>query len=142
MGGILTRMSGKVFLLAIVSLTAALPGCTATAAGSGAAMVGTRWRLTAIDGLAPERPHTAHLTFEQARFSASAGCNTIGGKYRLEGGRLIAGSIMATQMLCDDQVRSQELAVNALLAGAPEIARQGPRMRLESAGHSLEAVSL
>lgn len=105
-------------------------------------MVGTQWRLTAIDGLAPQKPEAARMTFERARFSASAGCNTIGGDYRLEGGRMIAGSIMATQMFCEGQIMSQEQAVNALLAGAPQIERQGERLRLASAGHSLEAVAL
>jgi heat shock protein HslJ len=105
-------------------------------------MVGTQWQLTAIDGLAPERPQGARLKFEQTRFSASAGCNAIGGDYRLEGGRMIAGSVMATEMFCEGQVMSQEQAVNALLAGAPQIERQGQRLRLASAGHSLEAVPL
>ncbi len=105
-------------------------------------MVGTRWRLTAIDGLAPDKPEAARMTFERDRFSASAGCNTIGGDYRLEGGRMIAASVMATQMYCASQIMSQEQAVNALLAGAPQIERQGQRLRLASAGHSLEAISL
>lgn len=135
-------MSRKLLMIAVLGLTVVLQGCTAAAAGSGSAMVGTQWRLTAIDGLAPEKPDAARITFQQARFSASAGCNTIGGEYRLEGGRMIAGSMMATQAFCEGQIMSQELAVNALLAGAPQIARQGQRLRLTSAGHSLEAVSL
>ena len=132
----------KARLLALLSLALALPGCTAAAAGSGAAMLGTQWRLTAIDSEAPERPDGARLTFEQTRFSASAGCNAIGGDYRLEGGRMIASSVVATQMVCEGKIWSQELAVNALLAGAPQIDRQGQRLRLASAGHSLEAVAL
>lgn len=135
-------MSRKVLMIAGLGLAFVLQGCTAAAAGSGSAMVGTQWRLTAIDGLAPQKPDAARMTFQQARFSASAGCNTIGGDYRLEGGRMIAGSMMATQVFCEGQIMSQELAVNALLAGAPQIARQGQRLRLTSAGHSLEAVSL
>ncbi len=132
----------KVRFLVLLSLLPALPGCTAAVAGSGAAMLGTQWRLTAIDGVAPERPDGARLTFEQTRFNASAGCNAIAGDYRLEGGRMIASSVLATQMLCERPIMRQELAVNALLAGAPQIERQGERLRLASAGHSLEAVSL
>jgi heat shock protein HslJ len=132
----------KARLLALLSLALVPPGCTAAVAGSGAAMVDTQWRLTAIDGEAPERPDGAQLTFEQTRFSASAGCNSIGGDYRLEGGRMISSSVVATQMYCDGKIWNQELAVNALLAGAPQIDRQGQRLRLASAGHSLEAVAL
>ena len=135
-------MSRKLPIIAALGLAFVLQGCTTAAAGGGSPMVGTQWRLTAIDGIAPEKPEGARLTFDRARFSASAGCNMIGGEYRLEGGRMIAGSIMATEMFCEGQIMNQELAVNALLAGAPQIARQGERLRLTSAGHSLEAVSL
>ena len=103
------------------------------------AMVGTHWRLTSIDGSAPVRQDGANLSFEQTRFSASVGCNSIGGDYRIETGRMISKSVMATQMYCEGPVWNQELAVIALLAGAPAIKRQGQQLRLESAGHSLEA---
>jgi heat shock protein HslJ len=135
-------MARKIPFIACFGLALALAGCTTAAAGSGSPMAGTQWRLTAIDGLAPERPDGARVAFEQTRFTASAGCNTIGGDYRLEGGRMIAGSVVATTMACAGPIMSQEMAVTALLAGAPQIERQGQRLRLASAGHSLEAVSL
>ena len=102
-------------------------------------MVGTQWRLTSIDGIAPVGQRGATLTFGQTRFNASVGCNTIGGDYRIEARRMITKSVLATQMFCEGPVWNQELAVIALLAGAPAIKRQGQQLRLESAGHSLEA---
>jgi heat shock protein HslJ len=125
--------------LALLAAAALLPSCT-MAQGDGLALGGTAWTVTRIDGAAPVSPDKAKLTFEADRIGANVGCNGMGGEYRIEGGRLIAGPLMATRMFCEGPVWDQEQAVGALLAGAPKIGRNGDTLRLESSGHSLEAV--
>ncbi|MCW1382459.1 META domain-containing protein [Novosphingobium sp. KCTC 2891] len=127
--------------LPLVVLTAALAGCT-TAPGGAApslSLAGTHWTVTAIDGQPAAAPDRARLGFEDARLSANVGCNGMGGGYRIEGGRIVAGPLMATRMFCEGPVWQQEQAVNALLAGAPEVEQHGDVLRLRSGGHSLEA---
>lgn len=127
------------FALSLFALAALLPSCT-MAQGGGLDLPGTEWRVTRIDGATPVVPDRARLTFEADRLGANVGCNGMGGEYRLEGDRLIAGPLIATRMFCEGPVWGQEEAVGALLAGAPRIARSGETLRLESSGHSLEAV--
>ena len=126
------------FAFAFLALAATLPACT-MAQGGPLALPGTQWRITRIDGAAPVVPDRARLTFETDRLGANVGCNGMGGEYRLEGERLIAGPLIATRMFCEGPVWGQEEAVGALLAGAPKIARSGDTLRLDSGGHSLEA---
>jgi len=117
-------------------------GCTtpSTAASAGGiGLAGTHWAVTAIDGQPASVPDRARLSFEDARLSASVGCNGMGGDYRIEAGRLVTGPLIGTRMFCEGTVWQQEQAVNALLAGAPEIRRVGDHLKLESGGHTLEA---
>jgi heat shock protein HslJ len=85
-------------------------------------------------------PAKATMRFERDRLAANVGCNGIGGDYRVEGNRLIAGPLMATRMFCEGPVWQQEEAVNALLSAAPEIVRSGNTLQLTSGGHMLVLV--
>lgn len=128
--------------LAAISLVATLVGCATPPLSStpAAGLAGTGWTVLAIDGRAPVAPVRARLTFDASRLSASAGCNGLGGDYRVEGDRLIVGPVVSTQMYCEG-VMEQERSLSALFAGAPQVSREGNRLRLASGGHSLEAVA-
>ncbi len=127
-------------LCAIVTIMAAtaLAGGCATGSGSAAGLAGTQWTIVKIDGAAPVAPDRAMMRFDAERLSAHVGCNSIGGEYRVEGTRLLAGPLMATRMYCEGPVWAQEEAVNALLSAAPEMERRGSAMRLVSGGHELQ----
>lgn len=121
-----------------VAATLALAGC-ATPGGGTTALAGTQWQIVRVDGAASAAPDKARIAFDAERISANVGCNGMGGAYRLEAGRVIAGPLIATQMFCDGPVWQQEQAVSALLAGAPAFERNGSELRLKSAGHAIEA---
>lgn len=123
---------------ALTIVAAALLGSCATAPSTGSALSDTRWKIMRIDGAAPVMPDKASMRFDQNRLGANVGCNGIGGEYRIEGSRLIAGPLMATRMFCEGPVWQQEEAVNALLSAAPELLRSGKTLRLTSGGHTLE----
>ncbi|NLR72261.1 META domain-containing protein [Novosphingobium sp. ERN07] len=126
----------SMFALSLAA-TAMLGGC-ATAPSGSAGLAGTHWTIMRIDGAVPAVPEKAAMRFDDARLSANVGCNGIGGDYRVEGGRLLAGPLMATRMFCEGPVWQQEEAVNALLSAAPEMQRSGSTMRLVSGGHALD----
>jgi heat shock protein HslJ len=96
---------------------------------------GTNWRFTSIDGAAPVASTTS-LQFG-ARLNANAGCNGLSGAWREEGGRLIAGPLIATRKFCEGMME-QEAAVSALLSGSPAISQQGDTLTLTSSDHSAE----
>lgn len=124
--------------LASIVLSAALLGSCATAPTAPEGLAGTRWTIVRIDGAPPVAPDKATMHFDDVRLGANVGCNGIGGDYRVEGGRLLAGPLMATRMYCEGPVWQQEEAVNALLSAAPEMQRTGSTMRLVSGGHALD----
>ena len=118
-------------------LAAVLSACAATNAGS-SSLTESQWRFVAIDG-APPVSETASLSFQSQRLNANVGCNGMGGPWRVEGGRLIAGPLISTKMFCEGRME-QENAVSAMLSGGPRLALAGDRMTLTSAGHSAELV--
>ena len=111
-------------------------GCAATT-DSGAEIAGTDWRFIQIDGARPVSGQ-AKITFRKNRFGASVGCNSMGGDWRVEDDRLIAGPLVQTEMYCAAPLWDQEKAVNALLTSAPLIIVEGDRMTLKSHGRSAE----
>lgn len=113
-----------------------LSGC-ASAGDHPSELADSSWSFTAIDGDAPVSGK-AKLTFEGEKIGANVGCNGMGGPWRLDSGRLIAGPLVQTQMYCDGPVWDQEKAVGALLAAAPKFSVKGDVMTIESRGHSAE----
>lgn len=122
--------------LSLLTVLAPLAGCEGNPAES--SLAGTQWRVTGIDGKPPVVPQSAHVAFDSAQIKVSIGCNMLGGAYRVDGKRLIAGPFVTTEKACDDRLLRQEAAVNALLESAPLVTHDGARMRLASGGHALE----
>lgn len=113
-----------------------IAGCAATT-DSAAEIAGTKWRFTQIDG-APPVSEKAKISFKKNRLGASVGCNSMGGDWRVEDDRLIAGPLTQTEMYCAAPLWDQEKALNALLTSAPIIVVEGDRMTLKSHGRSAE----
>lgn len=113
-----------------------LAGCM-TPAPAGTGLAGSEWKFTTIDGAAPVAEAT--LSFGDDRLAASAGCNRMGGAWRSEGGKLVAGPLAMTKMACEG-IMAQEAAVGALLNGSPEYVLTGDRLTLKGGAHSAELV--
>ena len=114
-----------------------LVAACASAADHRSDLADSSWTFTTIDGDAPVS-EKARLTFDGDRIGANVGCNGMGGPWRVDGGRLIAGPLVQTQMYCEGPVWDQEKAVGALLAAAPRFSVGGDVMTIESSGHSAE----
>ncbi len=122
---------------AILAFTALLSACATTGASQPALhLAETAWTFVTIDGAAPVSAR-ASLRFEGGRLSATAGCNGVGGNWRIEDGRLHGGPYASTMMFCDG-VMEQERALAALLAEKPVVRRDGARLVLTSASHRAE----
>ncbi len=121
----------------LITVSVSLLSACAAAKDGQAHLANSTWRFISIDGAAPVSGK-ARLTFEDDRIGANVGCNGMGGPWRVEGGRLIAGPLAQTEMYCDGPVWGQEKAIGALLAGAPEVSVQPGKLVLRSSGHSAE----
>ena len=105
-----------------------------------AQLAGTSWRLTTIDGRAFAQANRAGLRFEDSRLTVNAGCNGLGGDYRVRQGRLIAGPIIGTQMACPPPIMRDEQALSETLSSRPAIRfLPGGRLQLTGGGHSVTA---
>ena len=118
-----------------IAMLPLLAGACAMPDESGSDLAGSQWALERIDGAAPSVPARARVSFERKRLAASAGCNAIGGPWRVDGLRLIAGPLVQTEMYCDGPVWEQERALSALLSAGPVITREGDTLTLVSSGH-------
>jgi heat shock protein HslJ len=76
------------------------------------------------------------LAFVDDQLSAQAGCNTIGGAYRIDGSRLAAGPLATTEMACEPALMDQDRWLAELLGGAT-VTLEGDTLTLAEGGVAL-----
>ena len=99
---------------------------------TGEGLEGRTFLSTGAEGRALVAGSTVRLAFEDGQVSASAGCNSMGGPYRIEGDRLVAGQLMTTEMACDPALMEQDRWLADLLGGST-IALDGDTLTLTGA---------
>lgn len=114
----------------------ALAGCAAQGEPPHS-LAGSTWRFVTIDGSKATSPR-ATLEFAEDRVGANVGCNSMGGPWRIDQQRLLAGPLAQTEMYCDGPVWQDEVAVSTLLSAAPQFELEGNWLVLRSSGHSAE----
>lgn len=119
-------------LSALVSMLVA-SGCAVP--GEPSHLAHSTWRFVSIDGEKPAASKAA-LVFDEEALDANVGCNALGGPWRTEEDRIIAGPLAQTEMYCEGQVWAQEKAIGALLVAAPRYELDGDTMVLRSNGHT------
>lgn len=72
------------------------------------------------------------LGFSDGRLSASAGCNNLGGDYRVADGRLEVGSMATTEMGCPAKLMDQDQWLATVLGSKPQISLDGNNLVLTS----------
>jgi heat shock protein HslJ len=78
------------------------------------------------------------LRFADGGVSGSAGCNTMGADYTLDGDVLRLGDLSMTEMACDEDRMAQDEWLADLLMGAPTVALDGDTLTITGASASLE----
>lgn len=116
--------------LAVLMTTAA--GCAA----SSPALAGREFLSVAVtDGGAAKALVAGtriRLNFKASDLGASAGCNSLGGTYRIDSGRLIFEGGSMTEMGCDPNRDAQDQWLIQLLASKPATRLTGDELVLES----------
>lgn len=91
---------------------------TACAGGSADSLAGTSWQLAEMGGAAPLTGSTITLIFEEGSAGGSAGCNSFGGSYTVEGDTISFKDLASTLMACmEPGLMEQESAYLAILGG-------------------------
>ncbi len=139
------RLSGVrncAILLLLVSLATGLSSCGDGSAGVSADLAGRTFISTSVvengQPISLVAGTRIRLGFGASTLSVSAGCNTGGGDYTVEGGRLLVDAIAMTEMACDDDKMAQDDWLLALLGQHPAISLNGDRLTLRTANVTLE----
>jgi heat shock protein HslJ len=74
------------------------------------------------------------LGFGDGGLTASAGCNTMGGTVRLDGGVLVLDGGAMTEMGCDEPRHAQDSWLFEILAGRPTVRLAGNELEIQSGG--------
>ena len=74
------------------------------------------------------------LGFRASDFSAHAGCNSMGGGYRVDGGRLVVDNLFTTEMGCDRPLHEQDEWLATFLGSQPQVRLVGNDLTLEGGG--------
>lgn len=77
------------------------------------------------------------LSLTDADLSTTASCNHMGGSYKLDGDRLIVGSMFQTEMGCDAERHAQDEWLQAFFASKPRVALRGDELTLSNDTSSL-----
>ena len=108
----------KRYLFILLTLSLILSAC---ASRQTAPLTGT-WKLTAYGPKETPTPAVsgaeATLTFDRkGNVTGNGGCNSLGGKYSVDGDQITFTDITSTLMACDDARMAQESAETQVLSG-------------------------
>lgn len=127
----LHRMSLPRSLLVLPVLVVALSACSGDDGGGGggsdvaAQLDGRELVVVAVTEAGAERDLVAgteiRLTFEAGQLGASAGCNSMGGPYAVDGNVLVVGDLSTTEMACEPPLMAQDDWLAGVLTGRPEV---------------------
>ena len=123
------RQGGVLTLLRVAIVAMLLAGCSFLGS-PGAGVAGRTFLSTAVtDGGAPRHLVAGtriRLSFDkEGTIGASAGCNSFGGTYRVEGGVLRIDGGFMTEMGCDPERAAQDDWLFAFLGSGPSVSLTG-----------------
>lgn len=72
------------------------------------------------------------LAFQNGSLSVSVGCNSMGGAYHLDGGRLVVDQMSTTDMGCEPDLMAQDTWLAAFLGSRPTVNLAGDELTLEA----------
>lgn len=103
-------------------------------------LTGTRWSLTQLTGQTDAGPAIT-LNLEDARLGGSDGCNSYGGAYTLNAGKLnVDKNLVSTMMACPEPIMRRAAAYTSALVKAASYSSDGKMLTLLDAAGGLLAV--
>lgn len=126
------KLNHKLVLFAV--LAAAVMLLSACASGA-ASLAGTSWRLVEMNGQLIREDIDVTLNFDdEQQVSGSAGCNSYGGSYSVDGSNISFSQVFHTEMACVDQtIMDTESAFLAALNSGGTFDRVGDSLTINAA---------
>lgn len=116
--GAMHRRAVVILALTAVFLLAACGGGSGAPGPTTQRLDGRTYLSTAVEGRTLVQGSTVRLAFSNGQVSASAGCNSMSGPYRIDGDRLVVDELATTEMACEPPLMDQDRWVADLLDGA------------------------
>jgi heat shock protein HslJ len=118
------------FLLLVRAFGSSDPNEPGKSVPGPAALEGTAWILTEIDGqhVTPERPIT--LRFDGGEFGAESECNLNGGRYEIDGATLITAGRSVTEVGCQGVEATRERLLFEVVGSSPTLELGGATLTL------------
>jgi len=135
----------KRFAAALPLMLGLLTAGCGVAPGAGPAvppvpLTGTRWSLTQLPGQTDTGPAIT-LNLEDARLGGSDGCNSYGGAYTLNAGKItVDKNLVSTMMACPEPIMRRATAYTSALVKAAGYSSDGKTLTLLDAAGGLLAV--
>lgn len=114
------------FALSVVTLSFAL-GCGLDSDSEAGLQDGV-YLFESAEGFTPVSGTTVRISFEDGRFGFSAGCNSHGGSYEIDGGRLVLSDLSSTDIGCDTPLHEQDTWLAAFFSSMPLVTIEGSRL--------------
>ncbi len=105
------------FLIVSAALGAACGGGSSPSP-TAETLEGRTFLSTGVEGQSLVAGSVVRITFQAGQLSVRAGCNSMGGPYRIDGDLLVPGQLSTTEMACDPLLMAQDQWVGDLLGGA------------------------
>jgi heat shock protein HslJ len=135
------RRTTVVTLALTLAATIALAAC---AAAAGPQLAGKDYVAAKVTDGGQDRPLVPgtklRLNFSATDIGASAGCNHMGGTYRIDGGRLIVANLGTTDMGCDPDLMAQDQWLSELLGAGPAVSLVANDLVLQAGSVSITFV--
>ncbi|MBA2532464.1 MAG: META domain-containing protein [Nocardioidaceae bacterium] len=123
-----------VLLALTVGVLAGCGGESSAGAGDESSVDGRTFLSTSVTPRSLVAGTRIRLTFDGDSLGADAGCNSLLGQVRVDGGRLVTdGSIGMTEMGCDQPLMDQDAWLAELLGSGPELRLNGDDLTLRAA---------
>jgi len=78
------------------------------------------------------------LDFKDGGITANVGCNTMGGEFRMDNGRLVVGQMSSTAMGCDAARSAQDGWLSAVLGAKPALTLVGDQLTIDGGGSVIQ----
>ena len=101
-------------LISLFTLVLALALAACSAGASTPDLKGTSWNLIAINDQPVLEDSAPTLVFEDGQVGGNGSCNSFGGEYTLDEGKLTFGSMFSTMMYCEGLSDQESAYLKAL----------------------------
>jgi heat shock protein HslJ len=122
----------KLISLFALALVLGLAACSGAVPSTD--LKGTSWALVEISGQPVVAGSSPTLSFDEEQAGGNGSCNSFGGEYTLDNGKLTFGPLMSTMMYCEETMEQETAYLAALQSAATYQMQDGRLLILDTDG--------